>query len=76
MQIVPKIEEIVSLINEITTASVEQSSGVGQVNAAIADLNRVTQENAAASEQIAASTNDMQRQLDGIRDLVSVFKVD
>ncbi|MBE6339983.1 MAG: methyl-accepting chemotaxis protein [Bacteroidales bacterium] len=76
MQIVPKIEEIVSLINEITTASVEQSSGVGQVNAAIADLNRVTQENAAASEQIAASTSEMQRQLDGIRDLVSVFKVD
>ncbi|MCR5695650.1 MAG: methyl-accepting chemotaxis protein [Marinilabiliaceae bacterium] len=76
VQIVPKIEEIVSLINEITTASVEQSSGVGQVNAAIADLNRVTQENAAASEQIAASTSEMQRQLDGIRDLVSVFKVD
>ncbi|MBR6250631.1 MAG: cache domain-containing protein [Bacteroidales bacterium] len=75
MQIVPKIEQIVSLINEITTASVEQNSGVSQVNSAIADLNRVTQENAAASEEIAASTSEMQRQLDGIRELVSVFKV-
>ncbi len=74
-QILPKIERIVVLVKEITAASVEQSSGVGQVNTAILDLNRVTQENAAGSEEIAANARDLQSMIDELNTAVNVFKL-
>lgn len=74
-QLMPRIEKIASLIKEITTASVEQSSGVQQVNTAIMDLNRVTQQNAAGAEEIAASTVQMRDMIDELNKSVSVFKI-
>lgn len=45
-------EKAGALMQEIAVASVEQSSGANQVNMAIQQLNSVTQQNAAASEEI------------------------
>jgi methyl-accepting chemotaxis protein len=44
----------VGLINEIAAGSSEQSAGVEQVNCAVADMNRMTQENAAGARDLAA----------------------
>lgn len=74
-QLMPRIEKIASLIKEITTASVEQSSGVAQVNTAILDLNRVTQQNAAGAEEIAASTMQMRDMVNDLQKSVAMFKL-
>ncbi len=74
-QVLPKIEKIVKLVKEITAASVEQNAGVGQVNEAIIDLNKVTQENAAGSEEIAASARDLKHMIDDMNKAMNVFKV-
>ena len=73
--LLPKIEKVVNLIKEITAASVEQNAGVNQVNGAILDLNRVTQENAAGAEEIAASAQELQRMLLDVTQSIKIFKV-
>ena len=72
----PRIDKIAALIKEITTASIEQSSGVQQVNTAIMDLNRVTQQNAAGAEEIAASTAQMKDMILELNNSVSVFRLE
>lgn len=74
-ELLPNIATVVNLIKEITAASVEQNAGVNQVNSAIMDLNRVTQENAAGAEQIAASAQELQRMLHDVTTAIKVFKV-
>lgn len=47
------------LVREIAAASQEQSTGIGQVNEAVAQLDQVTQANSAASEQAAAASEEL-----------------
>jgi methyl-accepting chemotaxis protein len=49
-----QIRQLDSLVSGIATASSEQSSGLGQLNAAVSELDRVVQQNAAAAEESAA----------------------
>jgi len=75
-QIIPDIEKTARLLQEITAASLEQSSGASQINNAIAQLNQVTQQNAAAAEEMATSSEELSSQADHLRELISFFKVD
>ena len=47
------------LVKEIAAATREQSSGIGEVNKAVTDLDKVTQTNSAASEQLSAAANEL-----------------
>ena len=66
------------LIDEIATASEEQAHGIGQVNSAVAEMDKVTQQVAANAEESAAASQEMSSQAEGIRsyidDLVAVIK--
>ncbi|MDD5214448.1 MAG: methyl-accepting chemotaxis protein [Methylococcales bacterium] len=73
--IVPSIQKTSSLVQEITAASEEQSSGVSQINAAVNQLNQVTQQNAASSEELAATSEEMSGQAAQLQELISFFKV-
>ncbi|NTV96970.1 MAG: HAMP domain-containing protein [Thiobacillus sp.] len=53
-EIVPSIRKTSDLVQEIASASQEQSSGVAQINNAMNQLNQATQQNASASEELAA----------------------
>ncbi len=75
MELLPKIEQIATLIKEITAASIEQNAGVNQVNSAIMELNRVTQENAAGAQEVAASAQDIQRMLLEVKTALNIFKI-
>jgi methyl-accepting chemotaxis protein len=55
-EIVPNIRKTSDLVQEITAASTEQSSGVGQINSAVSQLNQTTQQNASSSEELAATS--------------------
>lgn len=50
------------LVGDITAASDEQSRGIDLINAAIAEVDKVTQQNAANAEECAASAEEMSYQ--------------
>ncbi len=73
-QIVPDIQKTSQLVQEITAASNEQSSGADQITKAIMQLDKVVQANAAASEQIAAMTNEISQLAGNLATRISFFK--
>ncbi len=73
--IMPEIEKTALLIEEISAASSEQSSGVDQVNMAIQELNNVTQQNTSVSEEVAASAEELNSQADTMKQHISFFKI-
>jgi methyl-accepting chemotaxis protein len=75
-QIVPAISKTSDLVQEIAAASSEQSSGVSQVNTAMGQLNQITQQNASASEELAATAEEMSGQAMQLQELMAFFKVD
>jgi hypothetical protein len=62
-------------MSEITAASQEQSSGIEEVNRAIAQMDEMTQQNAALVEQAAAAAESMQEQSVNLAQAVAVFKL-
>lgn len=74
--LIPQIEKSTNLVQEIAAASIEQNTGVEQVNNAIQILNQIVQENAAASEEMATSAEELSSQAEQLRDMVSYFKID
>jgi len=74
--IVPEINKTAQLVQEITNASVEQTSGAEQVNNAILQLNQVTQQNAAASEEVATSSEELASQSELLLDSIRFFKLE
>jgi methyl-accepting chemotaxis protein len=75
-EIVPSIAKTSDLVQEITAASQEQSSGVSQINTAMNQMNQITQQNASASEELAATAEEMTGQTEQMQNLMSFFKID
>ncbi|AVT20935.1 chemotaxis protein [Paracidovorax avenae] len=63
-------------IGEIHSASNEQLSGISQVNAAVALLDTITQQNAALVEESAALAIELERQAQTVSESVQVFRLD
>jgi len=74
--IVPAISKTSDLVQEIAAASTEQSSGVGHINIAMGQLNQITQQNASASEELAATSEEMSGQAMQLQELMAFFKID
>lgn len=70
------VAQVNDLIADIAAASEQQSSGIGQVNAALAQMDRVVQQNALLVEQAVASTQAMEAQATALLRLVSRFRLD
>jgi methyl-accepting chemotaxis protein len=75
-EIVNSIRGVTSIMSEISAASIEQTSGIEQVNQAIAQMDDVTQQNAALVEQAAASAESLEEQAQNLSGTVNTFKVD
>ena len=73
-ELVQQVGRVSSLISEITAATLEQSTGINQVNEAVTQLDTVTQQNAALVEQSAAATESLKAQAQGLAQAVSVFR--
>lgn len=76
MELIPYIQKNAKLVQEVTAASIEQTSGSTQINNAIQQLNQITQQNAAASEELATSAEELSSQAEHLKDIVSFFKLD
>ncbi|NIA00642.1 methyl-accepting chemotaxis protein [Massilia sp. CCM 8734] len=75
-QVVASVGRVNAIIAEITVATGEQSQGISQVNQAIAEMDGVTQQNAALVEEAAAAAESLQFQASQLARAVNVFKLD
>ncbi|MCD8349975.1 MAG: methyl-accepting chemotaxis protein [Planctomycetaceae bacterium] len=63
-------EAVARLIDEITTATNEQAQGVDQVNSAVAQMDKVTQTNAATAEETASAGEELSAQATSLAGIV------
>lgn len=75
-EIVPSIEKTATLVAEISAASEEQATGVSEVNTAVGQLDSISQTNASASEELAATAEEMSSQAAQLQDTIGFFKLD
>jgi methyl-accepting chemotaxis protein len=73
--IVPNIRKTSDLVQEITAASEEQSSGVDLVNKAMAQLDQISQQSASSAEQLAATAEEVNSQAAHLQQLIDFFKL-
>jgi methyl-accepting chemotaxis protein len=73
-EVVKSVKRVTDIMAEITAASVEQSSGIEQVNQSVAQMDQVTQQNAALVEQAAAAAESMEEQANSLADTVRIFR--
>jgi len=73
-QILTASKKVAATIAEISAASGEQASGIDEMSQAVAHLDEVTQQNAALSEQSAASAGSLASKIGQLNDLVTAFK--
>ena len=74
-EIIVAIQQVSDLINEITSASQEQTTGIDQVNLAVTQLDEVTQQNAALVEEAAAAAMSLVDQAAQLNAKVSQYKL-
>jgi len=70
------IKQVSDIVGEIAAASEEQSRGIEQVHRAVSQMDGVTQQNAALVEQAAAAAHSLEAQATGLKQAVSVFKLE
>jgi methyl-accepting chemotaxis protein len=63
-------KKIAQLVDEIATASEEQSHGITQVNTAVAEMDKVTQSTAANAEESAAASEELNAQAEQMKSFV------
>ena len=75
-KLVPDIKRTAELVQEISVASKEQTSGAEQINRAIQELNQVIQRNAGTAEEIATTSQELWSQAQNLEKMVAFFKVE
>jgi methyl-accepting chemotaxis protein len=75
LEIVDSVKRVTDIMGEISTASMEQTSGIEQVNEAIGKMDQVVQQNAALVEQAAAAAASLEDQASNLSEVVSIFKL-
>jgi len=73
--IADSIQQVSSIIFNITGASIEQSDGISELNLAISQMDEITQQNASLVEEIAAVSKSMEEQAENLSTSVEVFKI-
>jgi len=74
-RIVTRVAEVDELVRDIAGSAKEQALGLGQINSAVADMDRATQQNAAMVEESAAAAISLADSAQQLRDLVGRFHV-
>ena len=75
VEIVASVRRVTDVVGEITAAAAEQSDGIGQVNVAIAQLDHMTQQNAALVEESAAAAESLKDQGARLAEIVGTFRL-
>ncbi len=72
---VPDIQRTSELVQEITAASNEQTTGVNQINLSIQQMDQITQQNASGAEELSSTAEELSSQAEQLLSAVEYFKV-
>nr|WP_290697558.1 methyl-accepting chemotaxis protein [Halomonas sp. UBA3074] len=70
-----RVQKVARLMEEMASATHEQSAGVEQINRAMSQLEEVTQQNAALVEEVAAASRSLDEQAEEMSARISKYKV-
>ncbi|HRD86488.1 MAG TPA: methyl-accepting chemotaxis protein, partial [Rubrivivax sp.] len=73
--IVEQVQEVGRLIGTLSDASAQQQIGISQIDSAVAQLDQVTQQNAALVEESAAASQSLSEQAKGLLKAVHAFRL-
>lgn len=73
-EVVTSVKRVTDIMGEVTASSLEQSSGIEQVNQAITQMDQMTQQNAALVEEAAAAAGSLKDQSTKLQNVVSMFR--
>lgn len=73
--IIDSVNRVTDTISEISLTSQEQANGINELNLAMQQIEKMTQENATVVEETAASSEHMNQQAQALNDLISRFKI-
>jgi methyl-accepting chemotaxis protein len=74
-ELVPAIRKTADLVQEVTAASQEQGTGVGQVNRAMTVVDTVTQKNASAAEELSSTSEELAAQAESLQAVIGFFQL-
>ena len=74
--IVPSTQKTSDLVEEISAASDQQATGVGQINQSMSQLDIITNQNASGAEELAATAEELNGSVESLRDLLGYFKIE
>jgi methyl-accepting chemotaxis protein len=74
-EIVTSVKRVTDIMAEISAASREQSNGIDQVNTAVSQMDKITQQNAALVEEAAAAAKSMEEQTEELTGIVAAFQI-
>mgnify|MGYP001552909524 CR=1 FL=1 len=75
-EIVGDVKKVGDIVAEIAASSVQQSSGIAQVNEAVTAIDDLTQQNAALAEETSAASASMSDKAEEMLELVGFFQLD
>ncbi|OPY83716.1 MAG: Methyl-accepting chemotaxis protein III [Syntrophorhabdus sp. PtaU1.Bin153] len=74
-RLVPDIQKTAELVQEISAASIEQTTGAEQINKAIQQLDHVIQQNASAAEEMSSMAEELSGQAGQLQDTMRFFRI-
>ena len=74
-ELMASVDRVAKVLGEISVAANEQSDGIGQINIAVAELDRLTQQNAAMVEESNVAAEQLKDQADHLANAVGGFKL-
>ncbi|WP_423199883.1 MULTISPECIES: methyl-accepting chemotaxis protein [unclassified Cupriavidus] len=75
-EVTASVHNVTQIMSEISTASAEQSRGIGQVATAVTQMDGVTQQNAALVEEAAAAARSLDEQARLLKEALATFIID
>lgn len=72
--IVAGVKKVADIVAEISTASVEQSAGIEQINQALTNMDEGTQQNAALAEQTSAAAGSLNEKAGELQSVIGFFQ--
>jgi len=73
-RVVDSIQKVSQMVGDITRAAAEQADGIAQVNSAVAEMDKSTQQNAAMVEEATAATESLRTQASQLVESLTRFR--
>jgi methyl-accepting chemotaxis protein len=74
-EIVAGVTKVTDIVAEISASAKEQAGGIDQVNRAVTDMNKVTQQNAANSEESSSAAAELSSQSEELASMIGAFQL-